>query len=121
MSLEAADPFIYTISDIGVSRYWVVTPVGTALLRGSKWAIRENVQVQRLTPSWAIVLAVLFFWVCFLGLLFLAVKEDRVTGTVEVSVATSHFTYVTSMRVTSIEQADQCRRIVYDVQRMSAY
>ncbi|WP_162958582.1 hypothetical protein [Nocardia yunnanensis] len=38
-------------------------------------------------PAYAIVLAILLFPVCFIGLFFLLIKETQVSGYVEVTVA----------------------------------
>ena len=37
-------------------------------------------------PAYAIVLAVIFFFACLLGLLFLLVKERKTTGYIQVTV-----------------------------------
>jgi hypothetical protein len=46
-------------------------------------------------PVWAIVLAIIFFVFCLLGLLFLLVKERRVHGAVQVGVQGPGFSYAT--------------------------
>ncbi len=77
---------LFTLGDITVTRYWVVTPSGTVPIQGTRWFFRDNTSVQRVLPGWAVVCAVVFFLACFLGLLFLAVREDVITGYAEVQV-----------------------------------
>jgi hypothetical protein len=66
-------------------------------------------------PSYAIVLAIVFFIFCLLGLLFLALKEDVMTGHVEVELhGANSFYHFTQVPVSNPAQA-------YDVQRAVAY
>jgi len=69
------------ITSSHLAAFGTVTPLG-----GSEWHATTSGSVTRTIPTWAIVLCVLLIWVCLLGLLFLAVKEERYTGEVTVSV-----------------------------------
>jgi len=91
------EPIRVQLGDIGVTDTRVHTPVGSYPLRGTTWTVSNQTFVTQGIPAWAIVLAIVFFIFCLLGLLFLLVKERRVNGAVQVSVAGpgfSHSTYI---------------------------
>ena len=52
-------------------------------------------------PSYAVVLAVVFFLVCLLGLLFLLIKERKTTGWMTVSVQGEGTYHATQIPVSS--------------------
>lgn len=81
------------LGDIGVSQHWVVTPVGTVPIAGSQFFVADQTRVERYTPGWAIVLAVIGFFFFFLGLLFLLVRDTRVSGAFQFTVMNGAFTY----------------------------
>jgi hypothetical protein len=65
-------------------------------------------------PTWAIVCAVVFFFLCLLGLLFLLAKEERTTGHMQVTVQAPGFFHMTYVPVTSPMQAnDVAGRVNY--------
>ncbi len=95
----ASDPIVFSIGEISVSQHWVVTPDGNAPIAGSKWMLRDNTNEEIKVPTWAIVLCVLTaLETCGLGLLFLLVKERKMTGTLEVSVRAGDLEYFTQIR-----------------------
>ena len=114
------DPIVLTIGDIGVSRHWVVTPNGTAPLAGSSWIARDMTRTESRIPPWAIVLAVVFAFLCLIGLLFLLVKETRITGYVEVSVSSGSLYHVTQVPVSNEYQVAQIRQQVHQAQTLAA-
>lgn len=114
------EQFLLTIGDIGVSRSWVVTPNGTAPLAGSQWIMQDRTFTQRSIPAYAIVLAIIFAFACLLGLLFLLIKEDRMTGYVEVSVRSGNLFHVTQLPAQSPQAVLQARQLVYQAQSMAA-
>ncbi|HIY42806.1 MAG TPA: hypothetical protein H9836_17000 [Candidatus Nocardiopsis merdipullorum] len=77
---------ILTIGDISISQSTAVTPSGRIPLKGSIWTVTDMSRTEENIPAWAIVVAILFIWTCFLSLLFLLVKDRRTTGHVQVSV-----------------------------------
>jgi len=77
---------LLTIGDISVTQTQVIVPQGTFPLRGTTWTLQDSTQVTEAIPAYAIVLAILFFVVCLLGLLFLLIKEKRYSGFVTVTV-----------------------------------
>jgi hypothetical protein len=108
-----------TIGDIVCTDREVVTPSGTYPLRRTTWMVSNNTTTTETLPTWAIVLAIILFFVCLLGLLFLLVKERRTTGYVQVSVQGEGLYYATQVpvvqpaQVTYIEQqVNQIRSLV---------
>ncbi len=80
------EPVIMTIGDIAVTRTQVIVPTGRYPLRGTNWTVQDSTQVTESIPAYAVVLAILFFIFCLLGLLFLLIKEKRYSGFVSVTV-----------------------------------
>lgn len=113
-------PYLVTIGDIGVTQDAVVTPNGTAPLRGSQWIVTDRTVVTQGIPTWAIVMAVLFALACLLGLLFLLVKETRITGYVEVSVRSGDLFHMTQLPVHSADDVARHRHMVSYAQGLAA-
>lgn len=114
------EQFVLTIGDIGVSPSWVVTPNGTAPLAGSQWIVQDRTFTQRSIPAYAIVLAIIFAFACLLGLLFLLIKEDRMTGYVEVSVRSGNLFHVTQLPAQSPQAVFYVRQLVNQAQSMAS-
>jgi hypothetical protein len=85
-SLVAFDPPLFSIGDITVSQSSVTVPSGRFPLRGTSWTVQDSTQTTQSIPAYAIVLAIVFFLFCLLGLLFLLIKETKYSGFVSVSV-----------------------------------
>ncbi|MFD3509576.1 hypothetical protein [Nocardia sp. NPDC058666] len=77
---------LVTIGDIAVVDGFVVTPAGSFPVRGATWTATDMSQTSESMPAYAVVLAILFIWMCFLSLLFLLIKQRTVTGYVQVTV-----------------------------------
>ena len=114
------EQILITIGDIGVSPSWVVTPNGSAPLVGSQWIVQDRTFTQRSIPAYAIVLAIVFAFACLLGLLFLLIKEDRMTGYVEVSVRSGNLFHVTQLPAQSPQAVLYARQLVAQAQSMAA-
>lgn len=95
---------LVTIGDIAVTQSWVVTPVGQAPVGQAQWFVTDMSVTTQEIPTWAVVCAVLFFLVCFLGLLFLLAKEMRTRGSVQVVVQAPGLMYSTQLPVWSLHQ-----------------
>jgi hypothetical protein len=81
------EPVVARFGRITVTDTVVRTSTRVFALRGSVWRTFDYWQQRRVTPDWAVVLAVLgFFVVPFVSLLFLLVKEERVSGVLQVAV-----------------------------------
>ena len=83
------------IGDISFTDHWIITPQGTIPLANAQIYVTDQTRAERYTPTWAIVLAVIGFFFLLLGLLFLLVRETRVTGFVQITVTNGSFTYQT--------------------------
>lgn len=99
MSLAPQDyePVRTRLGNLSVSDTRIQTPYGTFPLAGTTWMVTNQAYVTESIPAWAIVLAIIFFVFCLLGLLFLLVKERRLYGAMQVSVqgpGLSHSTYI---------------------------
>ncbi|HET6353124.1 hypothetical protein [Streptomyces sp.] len=77
---------LVSIGDISVMGDSIVTPAGTLPLRGSVWNATDMSRTEEKIPTHAIVLAIVFFIFCLLGLLFLLMKEKKTTGFIQVTV-----------------------------------
>jgi hypothetical protein len=97
-------PVLVTIGDIACSQDQVFTPSGAYPLVGTTWIVADNTTTTETTPSYAIVLAIVFFLACLLGLLFLLIKERRTQGYVMVSVQGQGLYHATQIPVSSPSQ-----------------
>ncbi|MET7712552.1 hypothetical protein [Streptomyces sp. NPDC005407] len=77
---------LVSIGDITVMGDSIVTPAGTLALRGAVWNATDMSRTEEKIPTHAIVLAIVFFIFCLLGLLFLLMKEKTTTGFIQVTV-----------------------------------
>ncbi len=82
----AYEPMRVQFGDIAVTDTRVHTPVGSWPLQATTWTMNNQTFVTEAIPAWAIVCAIIGFFFCLLGLLFLLVKESRMNGAVQVSV-----------------------------------
>ncbi len=114
------EQFVLSIGDIGISPSWVATPNGTAPLRDSQWTVQDRTFTQQATPTWAIVMAVLGFVFCLLGLLFLLAKESQTTGYVEVTVRSANVFHVVQIPAHTPQAIAHTRQLVYQAQSMAA-
>ncbi|WP_239165576.1 hypothetical protein [Catellatospora citrea] len=94
-------PVLVQLGEVSVSSTTIHTPSGEIPLRGSQWAVSDQWHSQQRIPTWAVVCAVLgFFLLCFLSLLFLLAKETRYSGTVQVIITNGPRQYVVRIPVT---------------------
>lgn len=92
------------VGDIQISPHWVSTPSGQFPIRGTAWTVSDMSQThERMSPV-GIILCILFIWVCLLGLLFLLMKEQVVSGYIQVTVqggGIQHSTLIPANRQTA--------------------
>jgi hypothetical protein len=106
------DPVLVTIGDITVTATSVHTPSGTVPIGDVTWTVNDMSTTTQGIPTWAIVLAIVLFLACFLGLLFLLVKEEKTQGTVQVTVQGRGFVHTSQIPVYSKAQvADVFARV----------
>lgn len=109
-----AAPVLVTIGDIACTGTTVITPSGQAPIGNVVWSFTDMSRTTRSIPTWAIVCAVVFFFFCLLGLLFLLAKEDRTEGGVQVVVQGQGFLHQVQLPVSSVLQVqDYAARVNY--------
>jgi hypothetical protein len=97
-----------TIGDMSITRTEVITPGGSFPLRGSTWTLNDMTHVEEKIPQWALLLAIIgFFLVCVLSLLLLLVKERTTIGPIRVSVWQEPHYHTVEMHVLSEMQRQQ--------------
>lgn len=109
------EPLLVSIGDIGVTQSWVITPGATRPVGEVQWMFTDMSRTTTAIPTWAVVCAVVgFFFVCFLSLLLLLVKETRTEGVVQVVVQGPRLVHTTQLPVSSPQQvADYNARVNY--------
>jgi len=73
----------------------------TGALRGTTWIVSNQTTVSEGIPAYAIVLAIIFFLACLLGLLFLLIKERKVQGFIAGHGPRSGFFHATQVPVST--------------------
>ena len=107
-------PVLVTVGDIACTPTQVITPAGTYPLAGTTWIVTNNTTITERIPAYAIVLAIVFFLFCLLGLLFLLIKERQMYGYMQVSVQGPRLYHMTQVPISSLAQvADVERRVAY--------
>jgi hypothetical protein len=97
-----------TIGDMSISRTEVITPGGSFPLRGSTWTLNDMTHSEEKIPMWALLLAIIgFFIVCVLSLLLLLVKERTTIGAIRVSVWQEPHYHTVEIQVLSELQRQQ--------------
>ncbi|AJC56920.1 hypothetical protein [Streptomyces sp. 769] len=92
------------LGDIAVHGDTIVTPAGPMPLKGAVWTATDMSRTEERMPTHAVVLAIIFFFFCLLGLLFLLMKERITTGFVQVTVNSGGRHHATMVPVQSREQ-----------------
>lgn len=110
---------LYQFGDITVTATEVVTPKGRIPLTEAQWTVAPNLTTTTTIPPWAVVMAIIFIWVCLLSLLFLLAKEPRTSGYVTVTVEGAGVFYAVQLPVMSVEAAGQIEGNVNTVRSMS--
>lgn len=93
-----------SLGDIAVSGDMIMTPAGPMPLKGAVWTATDMSRTEERMPTHAVVLAIVFFLFCLLGLLFLLMKERVTTGFVQVTVNSGGRHHSTMIPVQSREQ-----------------
>uniref|UniRef100_A0AAU2JVZ1 Uncharacterized protein n=1 Tax=Streptomyces sp. NBC_00049 TaxID=2903617 RepID=A0AAU2JVZ1_9ACTN len=75
-----------SLGDITIAGDQIITPSGSMPLRGAMWNATDFSRTEEKIPTHAIILAVIFFLFCLLGLLFLLMKEKKTTGYIQITV-----------------------------------
>jgi hypothetical protein len=100
----ATAPVLLTVGDLACTQFHVITPAGTYPLGGTTWIVSNNTTTTESIPTYAIVLAIVFFVFCLLGLLFLLIKERRTHGFMTVTVQGPGLFHATQVPVSNPAQ-----------------
>lgn len=107
--------FVVSIGNVHATPQYVVTPSGSWPLGEVNVSATDQTHVTTHTPTWAIVLCLIFVWFFLLSLLFLLAKETRVSGFVTVGVAArngqAHVENIPVMN--DVQRADVFHRVGY--------
>ncbi|MBC3842700.1 hypothetical protein GXW82_28600 [Streptacidiphilus sp. 4-A2] len=95
---------LVAIGDIVCTQTEVFTPSGRCPVAQVTWSFTDMSRTTKTIPVWAIVCAVIFFFFCLLGLLFLLAKEERTEGTVQVVVQGPGMLHQLQLPVNSVAQ-----------------
>ncbi len=111
----STNPPLVSIGDIYCTQDQVVTPAGARPIGEVSWTFTNMSHTWQTTPTWAVVCAVVgFFLVCFLSLLFLIAKEDKTQGWVQVTVQAPGFMHTTQLPVyAAYHVTDYAARVDY--------
>lgn len=105
---------LVTIGDIVCTQTEVITPSGRCPVGQVTWSFTDMSRTTRTLPAWAVVCAVIFFFFCLLGLLFLLAKEERTEGSVQVVVQGPGLLHQLQLPVSSVAQVqDYNARVGY--------
>jgi hypothetical protein len=114
-------PTIAQIGDIRVTSTSVFTPVGDFALRGSRWEVQDQWMSAQKTPTWAVVCAVVgFFIVTVFSLFFLLAKKTVYSGVVQVTVTNGLYRYDARMPVIDQAQVQHVHTQVNYVRSLAA-
>jgi len=119
--MTEGSPYVLVIGDIGVTGDGqVVTPNGAGPLKGSQWIVHDQTVRSTGIPAYAIVLAIVFALACLLGLLFLLIKEDKVSGFITVNVRTGKLSHTTQIPAVGAQTYPQVSALVSHAQTLAA-
>lgn len=111
---------LYSVGDIGVTYTSIITPNGHIPLDGSAWIVTEQTTIVQVMPGYAVVLAIVGLPFCLLGLLFLAIRQDRLSGHVQVAVQNRGAFYATQVPVSKPQQVAAVQAQVNDIRGLVA-
>ncbi|KRE22862.1 hypothetical protein [Agromyces sp. Soil535] len=107
-------PFLVSIGNLHATQHHVVTPAGTWPIADVNVTTSDQTSTTTHTPTWAIVMVVIFIWFFLLSLLFLLARETRVQGFVAVTIFAGGFSYVENVPVwNAAQRADVLNRAAF--------
>lgn len=107
-----SEPVLGTIGDINFTQHWVLTPTGPHPIRGAIWTVQDMSYWQEGISTVGVVLCILLIWLCFLGLLFLLMKERKLRGYVQVTVQGRGFHHQTLVPVMGVDTVMRVNQMV---------
>ncbi len=97
VSALAAGQILVELGDVAVTQASIITPNGAYPLAGSIWIVTDNTVETESVSTVGIILAIVFFLACLLGLLFLLMKHKKLTGSVQVMVQGHGYYHATQL------------------------
>ena len=89
---------LVTVGDITCTQTHVITPSGTFPIAGAQFSVTDMSTTTESMSQTGLVLALVgFFFVCFLSLLFLLMKERKTVGYVQIAVYGHGITHVSNV------------------------
>lgn len=105
---------------ISVTSSGVHTPHGSIPLEEARFFLSDRTRQSSSTPTYAVVLAITgFFFITFFSLLFLLIKEQKLTGVVELTVSGAGISYTTSIPVSGRNDIAELAARVQHVQQLT--
>lgn len=101
------EPQLATVGDISITQHWIYTPTGPHPIRGSIWTVTDMSHYEERISTAGVVLAILFVWICLLGLLFLLMKDRRLVGYLQVTVQGNGFHHSTMVPAAAFASVHQ--------------
>lgn len=112
--MPTQDPYLVHVGNLHATSDWLVTPAGSWQLADVNVTSVDQTSTTTHTPTWAIVMVVIFIWFFLLSLLFLLAKEVRVSGYVAIHVQAGTQTYTEQVPVADeFQRAEVLRRAAY--------
>ncbi len=110
----APEPVLVSIGDINCTAHYAITPAGCVPINQVSWIVTDQTRTETRIPPVAIVLAVIFFVFCLLGLLFLLMKETRTFGQLQITAQAPGFLHSTYVPISNeMQRNDIFARVNY--------
>lgn len=102
------------LGNVHATDQWIVTPAGSWPLAQTNVTSVDQTSTTTHTPTWAVVMVIVFIWFFLLSLLFLLAKERRVGGYVAVHIQCGPESYTEQVPVSSdLQRQDVFNRVAY--------
>lgn len=110
----ANDPYLVHVGNVHATADWLVTPAGSWPLADVNVTTADQTSTTTHTPTWAVVMVIVFIWFFLLSLLFLLARETRVSGYVAIHVQSGAQSFTDQIGVSNaFERAEVLRRAAY--------
>ena len=106
--------FLVGIGNVHANDTYIVTPAGSWPLADVNITTHDQTATTTHTPTWAIVMVIIFIWFFLLSLLFLLAKENRVAGYIAIHIQAGPYSYTEQVPVNNAQQrAEVLNRAAY--------
>lgn len=97
-------PTLVSIGNIHVTAEHVITPAGSWPLKDVNVTTVDQTHTTSHTPTWAVVMVIIFIWFFLLSLLFLLARETRTSGYIAVHIQAGTQSYTEQVPILSARQ-----------------